>query len=193
MSALTGIAISFAWPLALGAIPVALGALVYLFRARGTTQSKVTSSLFLLARLPEYLPSRRRFVPPIQFWLELALAVALACAASGITFYRTGARVAVVIDTSKSMSARMSAGLNAEETRLQAALRIAKADIAQAPPDTLFKVLRAAGTISSAASDTQGAAFRAKGTAISELNLVRSTYEVDSLASVIADLRSRDW
>lgn len=187
MSALTGMAISFAWPLALAAIPLALGALVYLFRARGTTQSKVTSSLFLLTKLPQYLPSRRRFVPPLQFWLELALAVTLALAASGLLFTRTGARVAVVIDTSKSMGALLSA----DETRLQAALRIASADIAQAPADTLFAVLRAARSLSAADGKAGSISHVTKSAAISELKTVQSTYEVDSISNLIAELRAR--
>lgn len=188
MNALTGMAVSFAWPAALAAIPLALGALVYLFRARGTTQSRVISSLFLLAKLPQYLPSRRRFVPPLQFWLELALAVALALAASGILFTRTGARVAVVIDTSKSMGARMSG----DETRLQAALRIASADIAQAPPDTLFTVLRVARALTSGPRSAGATSPLAKSAAVSELATAQPTYDADSLANVVSDLRARN-
>ncbi len=187
MSAITGMAFSFAWPLALGAIPLALGALVYLFRARGTTQSRITSSLFLLTQLPQYLPSRRRFMPPMQFWLELALVFALALAASGISPVRTGTRVAVVVDTSKSMGARMSV----EETRLQAALRIAAADIARAPSDTLFTVLRATRTLSSGAGSSGRHSNLDKHAAISALKAVQASYEEDSLASLIGDLRAQ--
>ncbi len=187
MSAIAGMAVSFAWPWALAALPLALGALVYLFRARGTTQSKVVSSLLLLSQLPQYLPSRRRFVPPLQFWLELVLAVALALGASGITVARTGERVAVVVDTSKSMGALVSA----DETRLQSAVRIASADIAQAPADTLFTVLRAGSSVTARSGGDSTTAVITKGAALAELKALEPTYEVDSLANVVAELRAR--
>jgi hypothetical protein len=184
MSALAGMGLSFAAPWTLAAIPLALGALVYLFRARGELSAQVTSSLFIIKQLPQYLPSRRRFVPPLQFWLELLLAIALGLAASGMILTRTGARVAVVIDTSKSMGALISA----DETRLQAAVRIASADISQAPNDTRFVVLRAARVVSSSAASP---GYLDRSGATSQISTVEPTYETDSLADALNDLQVR--
>jgi hypothetical protein len=187
MITFAGTVVGASWPVFLAAIPVGLGALIYLYRAKGTGQPQVTSTLFLLSQMPHYAPNRRRFVPPLQFWLELALAIALAFAASGIMSAETGARVAIVVDTSKSMGAR----LETDETRLDAAIRIAVADVAQAPSDTTFTVFSAGRTLT-AMNQRNGmpATTRADG-ALGALNALQPTYEVDSLGSSVAAALAR--
>jgi hypothetical protein len=187
MITLAGSAVGAAWPIFLAAIPLGLGALIYLFRAKGTAQPQVTSTLFLLSRMPQYTPNRRRFVPPVQFWLELALVTALALAASGIMTAETGDRVAIVVDTSKSMGAR----LGADETRLEAAIRIAAADISQAPSETTFTVFSAGRTLTpQSTQDGTAATTRAAG-AVALVKALQPAYDVDTLGTAISDVLAR--
>ncbi len=186
MITVAGAVVSSAWPIFLAAIPFALGALLYLFRAKGAGQPQVTSTLFLLSRLPQYTPSRRRFVPPLQFWLELALALALALAASGVMSARTGERVAIIIDTSKSMAAY----LGPDETRLEAAVRIAAADIAQASADTRFTVVKAGRTLVPQTLKDEAALAIPASDAINLVRALKPTYEADNLGAIIPDALS---
>ncbi len=181
---LFGTAISAAWPIWLAAIPLALAALVYLFRKRGSSKPQVAATLFLLSRIPQYSPHRRRFLPPLQFWLELVLALALALAASGITSRKTGERIAVVVDTSKSMGARSGA----YETRLEAALRLAQVDVSQAPGDATFAVytLGRGLTLQNRSEELGGLVSQSK--ALEGLSQLRSTYEVDNLSDLVREL-----
>lgn len=182
MTTLLGAVVGASWPVFLAAIPVGLGALIYLYRAKGTGQPQVTSTLFLLSQMPEYTPHRRRFIPPLQFWLECALVVALALAASGIISSKTGSRVAIVVDTSKSMGAR----LGSDETRLQAAVRIATADVAQAKRDTTFTVFSAGRALTARSGSGGGAATTDADGAVGALQALQPTYDIDSLGAAVA-------
>ncbi|MEY4700562.1 MAG: hypothetical protein RL326_749, partial [Pseudomonadota bacterium] len=121
----TSLAASAPWLLL--AIPIATSILIYTFRARGPSAPTVTSSLFLLSKLPLALPARRSFLPPLQFWLELAAFLLLSLSAAGLTASSVGERVAIVIDSSTSMSAPTSS----QSTRLETAKRLAQADVAK--------------------------------------------------------------
>lgn len=183
MISLLGTLIGASWPVFLAAIPIGLGALLYLYRAKGTGQPQVISTLFLLSRMPHYTPSRRRFVLPLQFWIEVALVVVLALAASRIQSSKVGSRVALVIDTSKSMGALVSA----DETRLDVAIRIASADIAQASSDTVFTLLHAGRELT--AQERSGAYTRVgKRDVQAALETLQPTYEVDFLEGNVSDL-----
>jgi hypothetical protein len=187
MIQLFGTAISAAWPIWLATIPIALAALVYLFRQRGSSKPQVTATLFLLSRIPEYSPHRRRFVPPLQFWLELALALALALAASGITSGKTGERIAVVIDTSKSMGARVGA----YETRLEAAVRLASVDLNQAPSDASFAVYSLGKSLNLLSRGDSSATAVSRSAALQLLNGLRPTYQADNLSDLVRELIAR--
>jgi hypothetical protein len=178
MISLFGITLSAVSPIFLVALPILVGGLVYLFRARGKSQPKVTSSLFILKKLPTYAPSRRRFLPPMQFWLDLLLAVALVAAASGVYQTTSGKKIAIVIDNSKSMAARFSA----EENRLDAAVRIAKADIVGAPTGAAFSVYSVNQKLNLVESSINAA------TALDALIKIKSSYQEDTLPPLIAGL-----
>lgn len=178
MISLFGITLSAVSPIFLAALPMLVGGLVYLFRARGKSQPKVTSSLFILKKLPTYAPNRRWFLPPMQFWLDLLLAVALVAAASGVYQTTSGKKIAIVIDNSKSMAARFSP----EENRLDAAMRIAKADIVGAPTGTAFSVYSVNQKLNLVESSINAP------TALSALTKIKFSYQEDTLAPLIAGL-----
>jgi len=182
MMPLAGSVVSASWPLFLVAIPFAVGALVYLYRAKGLSHPRIASTLFLLAKIPQFTPSRRRFVPPLSFWIEALIALALASAASGIISTETGDRIALVVDTSKSMGALLSA----DETRLQAALRIASVDIAQAPQGSWFSVFQAGRVLTAVAAPGESGARMRGPAARAALQTLEPTYDADALASVVA-------
>jgi hypothetical protein len=144
MITIFGSTIGALWPWFLASIPLGGALLVYLFRAKGTAHPRITSSLFLLQKLPEYLPSRKRFIPPLQFWLELLACIILALAVSGVFSTDTGERIAVLIDNSKSMAALQPSG----DSRLESARRIAESDISTSPNTTRFTVLAANSLLS---------------------------------------------
>jgi hypothetical protein len=136
MISLFGTTIAATSPWLLLGIPCAIGFLVYIFRVRGTAHQAVVSSLLFLRELPRRPIGRKTFVPPLQFWLELAILILLLLAVSGLYLARSGKHVAIVIDSSLSMGALYGAG----GTRLDQAKRIATLDIERAPSSTTYTV-----------------------------------------------------
>jgi hypothetical protein len=131
-----GTTIAAASPWTLLGIPCALGFLVYIFRVRGTANHAVVSSLLFLKELPRRPVGRKTFVPPLQFWLELAILTLLVLAVSGLYMARSGRHVAIVVDSSLSMGAIYGAG----GTRLDHAKRIAILDIERASASTTYTI-----------------------------------------------------
>lgn len=174
------------WPWFLAAIPVGGALLVYLFRAKGVSNPHVTSSLFLLSKLPQYLPSRKRFIPPLQFWLELLACLLLALAVSGVFSAETGEHVAVLIDNSKSMATLQPSG----DSRLESARRIAESDISTSGSTTRFTVL--AGNTSFPDSLQRGESPRARPSsssrALATLQKIQQSYETDRLQATLDTL-----
>lgn len=187
MIPLFGSALGASWPLFLAAIPLATALLVYIFRTRGMARPVITSTLFILSKLPHYQPHRRRFVPPLQFWLELAACLLLALAAGGLFVSDLGKRVAIVLDTSKSMSALQSDN----QTRLETARRIAEADIAQSEPYTKFAVFTADTTLTQRGSsgvDTPRLVSAREARVL--VDEAQQSFAADTLASLVAPLVS---
>jgi hypothetical protein len=191
MMTLFGMSIDAVWPWFLVAAPLALGLLIYIFRAKGTAQPTVTSTLFLLRALPSYLPQRKRFIPPLQFWLELLAFLLLALAASGLFMTQTGERIAVVIDTSLSMSAHQSS----PETRLQTAKRIASADISQSDSTTRFALFSADSVLTPhTAQGLTSSRYVSARAARALLEEIPQRYRADRLQTVVTPLlNSREY
>lgn len=129
MISLLGTSFGAASPWLLLALPCALGFLVYIFRVRGSSNQTIVSSLLFLKNLPLRPVGRKTFVPPLQFWLELAIISLLILASAGLFTARSGKHIAVVIDSSLSMGALYGTG----GTRLDQARRMAGLDITQSP------------------------------------------------------------
>ncbi len=168
-------------PWLLVAIPLATSILIYTFRARGSGNTTVTSSLFILSKLPRYLPDRKSFSPPLQFWLELVAFLLLSLAAAGLTATSVGKKFALVIDSSTSMSARTPG----QSTRLQEAKRLARADIAKEPSTTRFAVFSAHSALHPV---TDGAV--SPSTAAGSLEAIEQAHSPDALASALSSLLS---
>jgi hypothetical protein len=88
----------------------------------------------LLRDLPLRPTSRKRFTPPLQFWIELLALFLLTLAASGVYLSDAGKKVAVVIDLSLSMQAPGRDGVK----RIDSAKQLAIAEMAQSLPTTRF-------------------------------------------------------
>lgn len=179
MISLFGTTVSAAAPWFLVGIPAATALLVYIFRKKGSGARYITPTLFLLKQLPDYAPARRRFVPPLQFWIELCILSLLSLAAAGITITETGKRIAVVIDTSKSMSALTASG----ESRLSTATRLATADLARTPPTARFTVFEASNHLT-----PRSASLVSVAGALSAIGSLEQSYAEDTIATHLASL-----
>jgi hypothetical protein len=178
------------WPWLMLGVPIIAGLLVYIFRARGVSEPLVRSSLFLIRKLPEDQPSRKNTSFPPQFWLELLAFSALALGASGLFVTQRGERVAVVIDSSKSMSALLRQG----ETRLELARKLASADIAQSGDDTRFVVFSAADTLTQRSIGRGLNSYLSKANADQVVRSIKGEYLADSLQPLIAQItRSTEY
>lgn len=179
MISLFGATLSATSPWMLLAIPAAVSLLVYIFRVRGTAQSAVVSSLLFLKELPRRPIGRKVFVPPLQFWLELAILVLLILAASGLLLTRSGKHVAVVVDSSLSMGALYGSG----GTRLEQAKRIASLDLTRASDSTNYTVLSSTNELTplSAAHDSSSDALTA-------VKSVTQSYRADALSEHVQSL-----
>lgn len=96
------------YPVALTGLPIVAGALVYAYLRRGRGRRVTVASLLLLAQLRQRAPARRRFIPPIRFIFELLLLSLLLFGVAGLYRRAAGDTVAIVVDTSLSMAARIS-------------------------------------------------------------------------------------
>ena len=178
MISLLGTSLGAASPWLLVALPCALGFLVYIFRVRGSSNQTVVSSLIFLKNLPLRPVGRRTFVPPLQFWLELAIISLLILAAAGLFTAKSGKHVAVVIDSSLSMGALYGTG----GTRLDQVKRMAAHDIAQSPTMS-FSVYSSSNELHPLSEPRQGS-FDATTAALS----AAQTYHKDSLQAHVTSL-----
>lgn len=179
MISLLGHSVSAAAPWLLLGIPLGLAALVYIYRARGSSSETVVSTLLLLRQLPERLTARKRFSPPLQFWIDLAALSLLSLAAAGIFAVDAGKPVAIVVDSSLSMSARGPSGT----TRFADAVRLATAGAASQLGTTRFTVYSAAASLARASEpNVSGAA------AVATLSKLSPTLEPDRIDAALRTL-----
>ena len=71
MITLFGSQFGLLYPALLAALPLLLGALIYAYLRRGRGQRLVVSSLLIFQQLQTRAAQRRRFFPPLRFFLEL--------------------------------------------------------------------------------------------------------------------------
>lgn len=143
MISLFGTSLGASAPLLLLGVPLATALLVYVYRNLGTSTHAVVSTLLFLRELPNRPTSRKKFVPPLQFWIELAALSLLSLAAAEIFLANTGSTVAIVIDQSLSMEAPGKDGTS----RFESAKRLAVADLTTSLPTTRFSVFSAHSTL----------------------------------------------
>lgn len=179
MISLFGSTIGATLPIILTAIPLGLGLLVVIFRRRGLGAPRVVSTLFLLTKLPERLTARRSFVPPLQFWLELLILSLLALAGAGLYVSSNSSRVAVVIDSSKSMGTLSRDG----ESRLQAAKRLSRLDVTLDGATSRFTIFAAHHSLSALSARRVSAPA-----ALEAIESLPQTLYSDNISAAIAPL-----
>ncbi len=179
MSSLFGFSLGALSPWFLLGIPLGAALLVYRYRARGAAPERVISSLLIVRQLPERLTARRRFVPPLQFWIELAAISLLSLAAAGITVASAARSIAIVVDSSLSMQARLSSGAR----RIDDAKRLAGADAVSMLGRATFSVFSAASALSRVAGPAASPA-----SAAAAVQDIAATHEADALSEAIRSL-----
>ena len=180
MISLLGTSFGAASPWLLLALPCALGFLIYIFRVRGSSTTTIVSSLLFLKHLPQRPVGKKTFVPPLQFWLELAIISLLILAAAGLFSTKSGKHVAVVIDSSLSMGALYGTS----GTRLEQAKRMAALDITQSPTSS-FSVFSSSGDLDPLSQPRDGAIDAAAAA-----QSVPQSYRRDDLQAHITSLAS---
>ena len=179
MISLFGFSLGAALPALLLTAPLALGLLIYVFKRTGSTKDNIVSTLLFLRDLPRILPARKKFVPPLQFWIELLAFLSLIAAAAGLFSKSTGGHIAIIIDTSMSMAAVDEFGV----TRLETAKTTAQTQIAQAPSNTRFSLF-AAGSSSRRTSEVGSTAPQV----LKALLELKPVFEQDRLGAIVDGL-----
>ena len=110
MFSLFGASYGFLSPLFLIGLPIVLGGLVFAYLRGGKRNVIQVSSLLLLKQLVQSRPARKKFWPPPRFFIELLVLSLLILAASGLYSGGYEGKVAIIIDNSQSMKARLSLG-----------------------------------------------------------------------------------
>ncbi|MCB0331920.1 MAG: VWA domain-containing protein [Bdellovibrionales bacterium] len=98
------------YPLSLLLLPLGLGALFWAYRRHGKGQKIVVSSTLLFEVLREKASFRKKFRPPLRFFLEVLLLIILVLGASGLYENESHESVALILDNSLSMSAQSFRG-----------------------------------------------------------------------------------
>lgn len=184
MTAFGGLSVGASLPWFLFGIPIGVFALWYIFRRKGHQKPRIISSLFLLRQLPQIESRQKTFIPPLQFWLEVALITAVIALISNVYIKDTRRTIAVLLDVSKSMSALHGEG----ESRLDTAKRYAKSDMLATDTDVRFVIYSADDSLRPIGKDALGS-FHSRSEAIRSVELVTQSYREDSLQRIIDELR----
>lgn len=91
----------------LALFPVVLGGLWYAYKRMGQAQRVTVGTTFYIKKLAGTSSSRRKFIPPWRFLIELFCLLLLVLAAAGVVISRDSKRVLIVIDDSRSMGAEV--------------------------------------------------------------------------------------
>lgn len=166
-------------PLGLLLIPCsALLVFAYLKKRSGARQS--VSSVIILRALPHHATIRRKFKPPLSFFLELLALLFLAFAASQPITRDLGARIALVMDTSLSMKAQQNG-----VSRMEQAQTAARNWIATQSSSNRYTVFSSAPTLQTISSQLVSASAATE--AVAKVKAIESS---DSLPANVNELGS---
>lgn len=166
--------ISFASPLVLGLIPLAAAFLVYVYRKRRPPSGTGIGTLFILRQLPRSSPRSTGFLPPLQFWIDLAILLLIIVALSGPHLTKDAHRIALVIDNSPSMGA---AGIRRDQTLLSKAVEGARHALTNASSSTEILVYVVAPSLRALNTEPVSTSE-----AITVLDSIKIGYAPDSLS-----------
>ena len=168
-------ALGFTAPYLLASIPLGAAILVYAYRKRGVGRRQVVASLLILRRLQTTLSARQKFVPPVRFFIELLAVLLLGLAAAGVHREAPQERIALVVDNSLGMAARVG-----NESRFAAALQDLRTFLESAPDRT-----RVGLYITSPVLTQRGAGLLTPSQALKEVEAVQVAYGADALQSAL--------
>lgn len=171
----------FAQPLALLLAPLAaLLVLAYLRKQSGSR--KVVASVLILKALAKHQTIKRRFKPPLRFFLELLALLLLAAAAAAPVWQSPGDKVAILLDSSMSMRA-----LAGPESRLSVARRALVDWLDEQPSENHYSLF------------TSAPALRRKGDSLisaadlrSELREVEAELSADNIPLALEQLATEE-
>lgn len=180
-----GLGASLPWVLT--GIPLGIATLAYIYRQRGIESPRVVSTLFLLRKLPQYERQRKTFLPPLQFWIEVGALCALIAIVSMVYASDSRRHIAIVLDTSKSMSALHQEGAS----RLEVAKTYAEIDIREAIGDARFSIYSAADSLQRIRGEERDDDESLTSVeAISAVQEVKQSFEEDALEHLVSSLRA---
>jgi hypothetical protein len=182
MNLFAGATYGFLFPYALLAAPLAGAVLVYAYLRRGRGTRVPVGTVLLLKALRRVSSSRKKFVPPLRFFFELALVGLLLAGAAGLFKEDPRRQAAVVIDNSFSMAARDADDL-AGGTLLDAAGRMAADFVAELPDQARVEVFAAAPLLRSVSGG-----LAAKREALARIKEVSLAHAPDNLDAALARL-----
>lgn len=132
-----GGAFGLLYPLALFlGVPLLL-AMIYAYLRKKKLPVITIPSLFLLRDLSSPISTRRRFVPPPRFWIELFLLAVLLLCLAGLFTHKESARYAIIFDNSLSLAAQRDG-----ETLISLQRADVKKTVAALPAESLFDLYR---------------------------------------------------
>ena len=103
------------WLLSLCAVPL----LILAYLKRQQSKRYVVSSVLVLRTLSRKVSPKKRFLPPLRFFLELLALLCLTIAAAQPFLDLQGEKIAVLLDNSLSMKAQANSG--SAQTRFEVA------------------------------------------------------------------------
>lgn len=171
-------AIGFATPYALLTVPFAASVLVYAYRKRGRGHREVVASVLILRKLKTTLSARQKFVPPPRFFVELLLVALLGLAAAGAYRQAPQERIALVLDNSLGMAARVGG-----ESRLEAAKTDLRSFIESLSANTRLGLFA-----TSPLFHQVGQGLLTPGGVLQELEAIQIAYGPDALQGVLGKL-----
>lgn len=144
----------------------------------------VVSSTLILKELTKHVVAKRKFKPPLRFFLELLAMLLLAIAAAGPFMSSSGKNIAIVIDTSMSMSARRGASNNSLQ-RIDEALSLANNFLSKQNNSSRFTCYSSSPTFTQV-----GPADLTSDAAKKEIANILAANSPDSLELGVAELAS---
>ena len=112
--------IGFLKPSFLFLIPPVIGLLVYAYLRSGKARRIQVASTLLLRHIQKRAVTRHKFLPPLRFFVELLLLCMIIFALSQFSRREEGARYAILVDNSLSMSGVYAKGYEATSALKQA-------------------------------------------------------------------------
>ncbi len=156
--------------------------LAYMHQLRG--RRRTVSSVMLLKKLAVKIRVKRKFRPPLRFFLELLALLLLAIAASYPLLNERASRCAVVIDSSLSMRARVGSSYEAN-TRFGKSIQEALKWVSDQSEQSTFSLYQSAPKLLLA-----GEANNTKAKTIKALEELQPALTGDSLEGSVSELVS---